>query len=131
MLLILFSLLVTSFGQHFDGSNHCVDLSSNCVKRQSLCQNALFEDLMREQCRKTCNFCDDDPDGAPIDATDEDTFIEEQSVEETTPGSFEEIDSAVEEPEVGPEPEPIEYSTRAPAYSKKIDACLDRSHDCA
>ncbi|VDD90224.1 unnamed protein product [Enterobius vermicularis] len=110
-----------------ENARNCVDLSHDCPKRRSLCHNDLFEDLMREQCRKTCNFCDEEID---IESTSElpgeEPFIEEPYVEETTHSSAEDLDSNAEETEL-PDPELVEV-TRQPL--RKLDNCVDRSYGC-
>lgn len=49
---VLLCILLSAVAQQMENARNCVDLSHDCPKRRSLCHNDLFEDLMREQCRK-------------------------------------------------------------------------------
>uniref|UniRef100_A0A0K0EJ90 ShKT domain-containing protein n=1 Tax=Strongyloides stercoralis TaxID=6248 RepID=A0A0K0EJ90_STRER len=37
--------------------NTCVDYASNCSELQQYCNNPVYYDVMKEQCAKTCHFC--------------------------------------------------------------------------
>uniref|UniRef100_A0A7E4W671 ShKT domain-containing protein n=1 Tax=Panagrellus redivivus TaxID=6233 RepID=A0A7E4W671_PANRE len=36
----------------------CVDTASNCAADRHLCNDKLWHDLMFDNCKQTCNFCD-------------------------------------------------------------------------
>lgn len=40
-------------------SNNCADTAINCNENQNLCHMPQYVNIMKEKCKKTCNFCDD------------------------------------------------------------------------